>query len=305
VLLNPGDRVAVENPSYLAALQVFQGYEVDVHPIASDDDGMRMDALEAALAQGPVRMIYLTPTFQNPKGTTLALERRQRLVELAGRHQVPVVEDDPYGELRYAGSRLPTLASASAGNAEVIFLSTFSKTLAPGLRVGWAVASGPMIRAMAVAKQSTDLHTNTLTQRALAQLLRTFDLKAHVARLCAVYGERCRTMLGALQRSFPQGAQWTRPQGGLFLWCQLPDGVSTERLLAAAVAQKVAFVPGDPFFTGAPAHPYLRLNFSNRPPEAIEDGIGRLGRVLAQALAAAPVGQVESVHARARPARRL
>ena len=280
IVLDPGDTVIVENPSYLAALQVFEGYEANVATVGSDDEGMRVDQLERALERTKAKLIYLVPTFQNPKGTTLSLERREQLVRIAREHGVLVLEDDPYSELRYRGEPLPPVAALDP-RAPVVYLSTFSKTLAPGLRIGWAVGAPEVVRALTVAKQAADLHTNTLAQRAVGRLLETFDYEAHLARIRGLYGERCAAMLSALAGSFPAGTRWTHPDGGLFLWVGLP-GIDAEELLVDAVHERVAFVPGAPFFARAKDRTFLRLNFSNRPPAAIADGIARLGAAAAR-----------------------
>lgn len=280
VLLDPGAVVLVENPSYLAELQVLAAAEAKVIAVGSDEHGIDVAEVAALLERHPVRLIYLVPNFSNPRGTTLSLERRHALVALAQAHQVAILEDDPYGALRFRGEHLPGLAALD-DQGVVISLGTFSKTLAPGLRLGWAHA-GPQVRKhLVVAKQASDLHNASLAQRAVAELLRDFDYAGHLKTLCRVYGERCEVMLQAIARHFPRGTQVTRPQGGLFIWVELPGQVDTEPLLAQAVAQKVAYVPGAPFFASAPRRNTLRLNFSNRSPELIERGIERLGRVLA------------------------
>ncbi|MBK7865369.1 MAG: PLP-dependent aminotransferase family protein [Archangiaceae bacterium] len=280
VLLDPGAVVLVENPSYLAELQVLAAAEAKVIAVGSDEHGIDVAEVAALLERHPVRLIYLVPNFSNPRGTTLSLERRHALVALAQAHQVAILEDDPYGALRFRGEHLPGLAALD-DQGVVISLGTFSKTLAPGLRLGWAHA-GPQVRKhLVVAKQASDLHNASLAQRAVAELLRDFDYAGHLKTLCRVYGERCEVMLQAIARHFPRGTQVTRPQGGLFIWVELPGQVDTEPLLAQAVAQKVAYVPGAPFFASAPRRNTLRLNFSNRSPELIEKGIERLGRVLA------------------------
>jgi 2-aminoadipate transaminase len=285
ILLDPGDVVAVENPSYLAALQVFSGAEADVQVVGSDDDGMRVDELEALVATRPVKLIYVVADFNNPKGTTLALARRLRLVELAARHGIVVLEDDPYGELRFRGTRPPSLAALDEAGV-VLQLGTFSKTLAPGMRIGWIAGAPALIRACTTAKQAADLHSGTLSQRAAAKLLETFDYDGHLERIRAVYGQRCDDLLAALARHLPAGARWTRPDGGLFVWVTLPEGLRTDDLLVRAVDRKVAFVPGGPFFARAPQHNCLRLNFSNRSSDLIEVGMARLGEVIREALAA-------------------
>jgi 2-aminoadipate transaminase len=277
-LLDAGDTVVVENPSYLAALQAFEGYEVNFEVVGSDDDGMRVEELEAVLRRTRVKLIYLVPTFQNPRGTTLPLERRLLLVRLAAEYGVSVLEDDPYGELRYAGTPLPPLGALEP-RANVITLGSFSKTLAPGLRLGWAIAREGTIRALTIAKQAADLHTGLLSQRAVARMLESFDYDEHLRRIRALYGERCRAMLAALE-DFPAGTSFTRPDGGLFVWARLPHGLDAQELLADAMRERVAFVPGAPFFAKAPQRDTLRLNFSNRSPELITLGMERLGRLV-------------------------
>jgi 2-aminoadipate transaminase len=279
VFLEAGDRVLVENPCYLAALQVFSGYEASFITVDSDDHGMRVDQAARALESSQAKLIYLVPTFHNPKGTSLSLERRRQLVELSRRHHVPILEDDPYGELRYQGERVPPLAALDR-DGMVIYLSTFSKTLCPGLRIGWLTASEKIMSSLVIAKQAADLHTTTLEQHAVAKLLQTFDYDAHVARLCEVYGQRCRTMRDALEKYFPAGVRWTRPDGGLFLWVELPEHIDGDDLFHDALPHKVAFVPGAPFFANDVRHNFIRLNFSNQPPELIEEGVRRIADVL-------------------------
>ena len=281
IFLEPGDTVVVENPCYLAALQVFRGYEARLVAVGSDDEGMRVEEVERAIegAASRPKVIYVVSQFHNPKGTTLNFERRRRLLEVARRYSVPVVEDDPYGELRYSGATIPPLAALD-DEGLVIYLSTFSKTLSPGMRVGWAHASDEIFRALVRAKQAADLHTNTIQQRAAARLLASFDFDAHVERIKTVYGERRDAMLAALAEHFPAGSRWTRPEGGLFLWAELPEGVRAEDLFEEAIAARVAFVPGAPFFAADPRHNFMRLNFSNSSIGAIEAGIKRLGNLL-------------------------
>jgi 2-aminoadipate transaminase len=278
VMLDPGDTVAVENPSYLAALQTFSGYEVSFSVVGSDDDGMRVEELEHL--PRPPKLIYLVPNFQNPKGTTLSLERRKALVRYAQRHRVLILEDNPYGELRFQGEHLPSLASLD-DEGVVVNLGSFSKVLAPGLRIGWMVAPREVLRAATVVKQAADLHTATVAQRATARLLSNFDFNGHLERLRAVYGERCEAMVAALEKHMPEGTRWTKPEGGMFIWAQLPQGMSADALFPLALEKRVAFVPGTPFFAGEARHEFMRLNFSNRPPELLEEGMRRLGAVIA------------------------
>jgi 2-aminoadipate transaminase len=293
VLLDPGTVIAVENPSYLAALQAFSSYGADYATIASDEDGMRMDDLERQVLLRGIRVLYLVPNFQNPKGTTLSLARRHQLIDLASRHGLAIIEDDPYGELRFAGDALPSLASLDSTRPEperlVIRLGSFSKTLAPGLRIGFATGPRELIRAMTVAKQSSDLQTGTLSQRVTARLLQDFDFDAHLAKLTQVYGQRCDAMLQALDNYMPTGTRWTHPQGGMFVWVELPRQLRAEDLFPHAIANKVAFVPGSGFFAGDRRHEFMRLNFSNCPTGKIAEGMTRLGIVIRGALARPPV----------------
>ena len=279
IFLDPGDEIIVENPCYLAALQSFSGYEARFVTIETDDEGMKVDQAERALTQSNPKLIYVVSDFSNPKGTTLSVERRKRLIDLSIRHRIPIVEDDPYGELRYMGERLPSLAAMDRAGM-VIHLSTFSKTISPGIRIGWVAAADEVIQEMTIAKQAADLHTSTVEQRAVARMLETFDYDGHVSLLCRTYGERCQTMRKAIEEFFPPEARWTRPEGGLFLWVELPDHISGDLLLEEAVRDRVAFVPGGPFFAEAPRHNFIRLNFSNQFPELIEEGIKRLGDLI-------------------------
>ena len=281
IFLDPGDIVAVENPSYLAALQTFAGCEATFMVADSDDDGMVVESLERAIHERRPKLIYIVTEFHNPKGTTLSLERRRRLVRLAQAHRIPILEDNPYGELRFRGEAPPPLAALD-DEGVVMHLGTFSKTLAPGMRLGWMVGPREMVRAATIAKQAADLHTGTLAQRAAARLLKTFDYDGHLAALRPIYGERCVAMLRALEKHLPPGTRWTKPDGGLFVWAELPERMSADEIFADALREKVAFVPGSAFFADAPKRQFLRLNYSNRPADLIEEGMARLGRVVAR-----------------------
>ncbi|RKG83761.1 PLP-dependent aminotransferase family protein [Corallococcus sp. CA049B] len=283
ILLDPGDLVVVEDPSYLAALQTFGGYEVEFATVRSDDAGMDTDDLAALLKKRVPKLLYVIPNFQNPKGTTLSLERRKALVRLAQEHRFVILEDDPYGELRFRGVHLPSLASLD-DQGVVLSLSTFSKTLAPGLRLGWVTGPRALLKSLTIAKQATDLHTATLAQRATARLLETFDYAGHIQALMPIYAERANAMLAALETHMPKGTKWTRPDGGMFLWVELPQGLDAATLLPRAVEQKVAFVPGAPFFANDQKPQFMRLNYSNRPPDLINEGMKRLGAVISDAL---------------------
>ena len=294
IFINPGDRLLVEKPTYVGALQAWNAYQAEYITIALDDEGMQTDELEAALRVGP-KFIYVLPNFHNPAGVTLARERRQRLVELADRYGVPLIEDDPYGQLRYEGEHLPPLVVLDrqlqgregvpySGN--VLYLSTFSKTLAPGLRLGWVVAPAEVIQRLVQAKQGADLHTSTLAQMIAFEVARGGFLDRHVRCLRTVYRERRDAMVAALRRSVPTDVHWTTPQGGLFLWVTLPEPLDAAALLQAAIAEHVAFVPGAAFFADGTGQHTFRLNFSNASPARIQEGIRRLGTVLGRALAA-------------------
>jgi 2-aminoadipate transaminase len=294
VLLDPGATVLVENPTYLAALQAFSACEAKVVALPGDADGLRTELLEDAVRAHRPALIYLVPEFQNPRGTTLAEDRRAELAAVALRHGVPVLEDDPYGALRFRGA--PSAPIAALADGLTFYLGTFSKTLAPGLRLGWIHGPKALVRTLTVAKQACDLHTATLAQHAVVKLLETFDYEAHLGRIRAEYRERCEAMLRALERSMPAGTRWSRPDGGLFLWLELPPGVRDDEVFRAAIEHAVAVVPGSGFFVGPPEHGFLRLNFSNQSVDNIALGMARLGQTLAElgATGAARPGRTSS-----------
>ncbi len=288
ILINRGDHVLVESPTYLGALQAWNAYGAEYITVPMDEHGMVTDALEEALRSGP-KFIYVLPNFQNPTGVTLAMERRMKLIELADRYGVPIVEDDPYGQLRYEGEHLPSavvLDSQFRDNCKVcyggnvIYLSTFSKTLAPGLRLAWVVAPPEVIRKLVQAKQGADLHTSPFNQFVAYEVAKGGFLDRHVKLIRDVYRQRRDVMLAAMDGYFPPGVEWTHPEGGLFLWGTLPESLSSSDVLKTAIEQKVAFVPGGPFYPNGGGHNTMRLNFSNATPEKIMEGISRLGRVI-------------------------
>jgi 2-aminoadipate transaminase len=291
ILIDPGDKILVESPTYLGALQAWTPYGAEYLTVPTDKDGMVTDALEAALQKHP-KFIYAIPNFHNPLGVTLTLERRRKLVELAERYGVPIVEDDPYGQLRYEGEHLPSLLTLDGEtrkggpgyDGNVIYLSTFSKTLAPGLRQAWVTAPTPLIRKLVQAKQGADLHTPTFNQMVTYEVGHGGFLDRHIHLIRRVYKERRDIMLAALDTSFPHQMDWTQPQGGLFLWAIAPENVDTSEVLKRAVEEKVAFVPGAPFHPDGRGQNTMRLNFSNASPDQIRDGIGRLGKVLAASI---------------------
>jgi len=292
LLINRGDRILVESPTYLGALQAFGLMGAEYVTVPADNDGMQTCNMEQALRSGP-KFMYVLPNFQNPGGTTLSRSRRDQLVALSDKYGIPIIEDDPYGQLRYEGEHITPLVVLDRTNLDrdddyklgnVIYLSTFSKVLAPGLRVAWIVAPAEVIAKLAQLKQSTDLHTSTFTQMVTYEAARDGFIDEHVKLIRATYKERRDAMLAALQDFFPPEVSWTHPQGGLFVWVTMPPGIDSSRLLDVALRQNVAFIPGDPFFPDGDPGSHMRLNFSNAQPEMIREGIRRLSIAVAHEL---------------------
>jgi len=283
VLLDPGDVLICDAPTYPGALPTFLTYEADVRQIECDRDGMRIDLLEEMLirlaAEGKrPKFIYSVPTFQNPAGVTLSLERRLRLVELAAEHEIIVVEDNPYGLLRFEGEPLPTLHNLDAGGY-VVYLGTFSKILSAGLRLGWIVAPRPIREKVVLGKGAADLCTSTLTQDFAGHYFRDDNWIAYIEELRDIYRRRRDTMIKAIERHFPAGFVRSHPDGGLFLWATMPEGMDTEDLLAKALQRGVAFVPGTSAYVDGRGRRSMRLNFSGVREEEIAEGIRRIGAV--------------------------
>ncbi|MFJ5039810.1 aminotransferase-like domain-containing protein [Streptomyces parvulus] len=276
-LLEPGDTVLVESPCYLAALQAFAFAGARVVAVPGDEDGIDPGALEELVVRERPKLLYTVPTFQNPTGRTMPAARRAAVAEVAGRCGLWIVEDDPYGELRFEGGRVPWIASCDGVRDRTVLLGSFSKVMAPGLRLGWLRAPAGLLRACAVAKQAADLHTPTVNQLAAARYLADRDLDAHVARVAAAYGVRRDAMLTGLADALPAGSRWTRPEGGMFLWARLPEGYDTTALLPEVVRHDVAYVPGAPFHAGTPDRATLRLCFVTQTPDEIAEGLRRLG----------------------------
>ena len=276
VLLEPGDVVLVEEPSYLAALQCFALAGARVVPVACDEEGIVPEALDAAAAAERPVAVYLIPNFQNPTGRTLPAERRAAVAEIAARRGLWLIEDDPYGALRFDGSAEGPIAALRPAADRTLALSTLSKIAAPGLRIGWVRTPAPLRRGLVVAKQAADLHSSTVDQAAAAAWLDAVDLPAQITRLCDVYRERRDALLGGLAEALPPGSTWNRPAGGMFVWARLPAGHDAQALLASAIEQRVAFVPGAPFFAGTPDSRALRLSFTTHPPQEIRSGLERL-----------------------------
>ncbi len=279
VFIDEGDTVLTDRPTYLGAIQAWTAYEAHFVTVPLDDDGSRVDMLEDVLSHEPVKFIYSLPNFHNPAGVTLSLERRRNLVDLAARHGVFIVEDDPYGELRFEGEDITPIVVMHKENT--IYLSTFSKTLAPGIRLGWIVAPSKIISKLVQAKQGADLHTSTFVQMVANDICQRGFLRQHVKHIRDTYKERCAMMLSAMDRYFPAEVRWTRPEGGLFLWVILPKGTDCMELLKAAIEKKVAFIPGTAFYPdGNSGHNTFRLTFATASPEMIEEGIRRLGKAI-------------------------
>jgi 2-aminoadipate transaminase len=284
VLLDPGDLVVIENPSYLGAIQAFDAYQASYLDVATDDDGMIPAALRDALATAPRRpkLIYLIANFANPTGITTSLARRRELVAIAREFAIPIFEDDPYGRLRYSGEPIASLAALAGGDG-VIYAGTASKTIAPGMRVAWVVLPDPVLRDRVVmAKQAADLHTSTFAQRAVyAYVKREGAVDRHVAKMVPVYRARRDAMVRELQARLPPGWSWAYPDGGLFLWLRAPEHVDTTQLLVRALDEHVAFVPGAPFWVNRDVRNTLRMSFSNTPEARIVEGIDRLCTAIA------------------------
>jgi DNA-binding transcriptional MocR family regulator len=297
LLLDPGDVVITESPSYLGVLQVFQAAGVRLLTVPLDEQGMQVDLLEQILARSRPKLIYTLPTFQNPTGVTLSLERRYQLLALAQRYQVPILEDDPYGELRYEGTPMPALKALDR-HGHVLYLSTFSKMLFPGLRLGWLVAPEPVIERLTLIKQLTDLHTNTLGQWALAEFCRRGLLDKHLTHLREVYPQRRDAMCTALERHCPPDMTWNRPEGGFYLWCRLPEGLRARELLAEAARRQVAFIVGDAFHVDGGGQEWMRLNFTSHTEETITEGVKRLGQAMETLLQAQPTQPAEALSLR-------
>ena len=284
VFLDAGDAVLTENPTYLAAIQAFQSQEARFVPVPTDGEGLIPAALPELVARHKPKFLYVIPNFQNPTGVTLTAARRRELIAAATALNLFVVEDDPYGKLRYSGEDLPPLKALDGDAGHVIYLSTFSKTIAPGLRLGWMVATPEILARVVVAKQATDLHTSSLDQRVAFDYLTAADPAPHLERIRAAYGERFAVMDRALRAAMPQGFDWTHPQGGMFLWVACPEGLDSAQLLQAALCRKVVFVPGRDFFPDGGGHNFMRLNFSNSAPPRIEEGVARLAALCREAL---------------------
>jgi len=283
VLIDEGSKVLVETPSYLGALQAFSLFQPEFSAMETDGQGIVVDALSDEQLRG-ARFMYCLPNFQNPTGRRMPLERREALLEKAIAAGVPVVEDDPYGELCYSGDALPSLLSMAPEH--VIYMGSFSKVLAPGLRLGFVVAPEQLHAKLVQAKQAADLHTPSFSQRIVYEAVQDGFLDAHIPTIRALYSRQCQLMLAALEEHFPKQARWNRPEGGMFIWVDLPEGVDSASLLVKAIERNVAFVPGAPFYAAHPKPNTLRLSFVTVPEHKIQSGVRTLGALLKEAMAA-------------------
>lgn len=286
ILVNDGDVIITERPSYLGAIMAFKAYSPRFIDIPMDDEGMDMDVLEETLkSEDRVKFIYVIPDFQNPTGKTWSIERRQKLVELANEYDVVIVEDNPYGELRFEGQRPPAVKSFDT-HGRVIFLGTFSKTFCPGMRLGWVLGEGELLNKFVLVKQGADLQTSSLGQRELNQFMEDYDLDEHIGTILEVYRKRRNVMLEAMDTYFPkaEGLSYVYPNGGLFTWVELPAHISAQELFNKAIEKNVAFVPGDAFFPNGGVENTMRLNYSSMGEEKIKEGIKRLGAAIEEML---------------------
>ncbi|MDE6221917.1 MAG: PLP-dependent aminotransferase family protein [Lachnospiraceae bacterium] len=278
VLLDQGDGVIVEKPTYLAAIQAFSMHRPIFYPVELTEEGMNPEQLANAL-QNPVKFVYAIPDFQNPTGLTYSAENRRHIYEILKDRNVVLIEDDPYGELRFDGERLPYIGAGKLPNS--ILLGTFSKTVTPGMRTGFIISENKeLLKYISIAKEAGDLHTNIFSQYLIWDYLANNDLEVHIAKIKALYQKQAQAMMDAMDKYFPSTVKYTKPHGGMFLWVTLPEGVSAMSLFPKALERKVAFVPGDPFYTGTEKANTMRLNYTNADCETIEEGIHRLGDLL-------------------------
>ena len=290
VFLDEGDVILCESPTYLGAINAFRAYEPRFVSVATDDEGMIPEDLELHLSTNHnVKLVYTVPDFQNPSGRRWSVNRRRALVEIATRRGVTVIEDSPYAELCFDGEPYPAVATYDA-HGLVVRLGTFSKLLSPGMRLGWVVGDSDLLRKYVLAKQGADLHTSSLSQLLAARFITDHDFEGHIERIRKVYGSRCRAMIAAMKEHFPDDIRFTRPAGGLFLWVELPEGISSREVLELSLEENVAFVPGGAFYANGGHENTMRLNFSAMPEDRITEGIRRLGLVLADALEPAVAG---------------
>lgn len=280
LFINEGDKIICESPSYVGALNAFRAYMPEFIDVKMEHDGMDMNALEEAIIKYKnVKYIYTVPDFQNPTGITMSMEKRKRLVEIAEKYEVPVIEDNPYYEIRFEGEKIPPIKSFDKSGM-VIYLGSFSKTFCPGLRIGWIMAEKNILRKYVLIKQGADLQNNTLSQMELSRFLTEYNFDAHINKVTKIYKSRKEAMFNAIKREFPDFIEYTNPKGGLFTWVKLPDKFTSSQVFEKAIEQKVAFIPGDAFYANGSNVNHFRLNFGTVNEELINEGIVRLGKVL-------------------------
>jgi 2-aminoadipate transaminase len=278
VFIGKGERIAIERPAYLGAIQAFSVYEPEFCPVHLLEDGVDIERLKSVLDEHRFKLFHTVINFQNPSGISYSQNRREELAELFAQYDTVFVEDDPYGELRFAGVQPQSMRSLLDGRA--VLLGSFSKTIAPGLRLGWICAEREIMDKLVVAKQASDLHSNSLCQRIVHRYLMDNDVDKHIETIIAAYRRQRDVMVAAIEENFPQEVHSTRPEGGMFLWVTLPERLSALELFNRAVEEKVAFVPGTPFFVDGGGKSNMRLNFSNSDEDKIEEGIQRLGKIM-------------------------
>jgi 2-aminoadipate transaminase len=278
VFLEDGRSAVMERPGYLGAIQAFSLYTDRIIQVPMEDDGFDLNVFEGALIRGSVGVVYMISNFQNPSGASYSLEKREAVARICGEYGVPLVEDDPYGELRFSGEDLHPVTSFMESGG--ILLGTFSKIGVPGFRIGWMIAESEILDSLIVVKQAADLHTSAFDQQVAWQYLENEDIDKHIHEVRGLYGRHCDLMISLIEEHFPAQVRYTRPDGGMFLWVTLPDGCSSLELFEAAVRQKVAFVPGTPFHADGGGENTMRLNFSNADERSIEEGIRRLGKCI-------------------------
>ncbi len=285
VLLNTGDKVVVENPSFIGTLNSLRSYQADLIGVSVESDGMNVDELEEVLKNNDVKLIYTIPTFQNPSGTTMSLEKRKRVLALAQKYDVLIIEDNPYGDLRFAGEDVATIKSMDK-EGRVIYVGSFSKILSPGMRLGYVVAPKEICDRIEVVKQVNDVHTPVLTQMMCVEFMKKYNIDSYIQKNRELYGKKCRLMLDLMKECFPEGkVEWTEPEGGLFIWCTCPTCENIDVIVNKSLERKVAIVPGSNFATDitAPSNQF-RLNYSSASVEKIEKAIRILGEVLTENL---------------------
>ena len=282
-ILNKGDGVIIEEPGYLGAIQAFMMFEPEFYPVTLEHEGLKLDELEAALKKG-VKFAYTVPNFQNPTGLTYTQERRDAICELFNKYDTVLIEDDPYGELRFKGSKLPYIGAGKLAHS--VIHGSFSKTVTPGMRLGFMLTQDDeLMQHLITAKQSSDLHTNIFSQYMIYDYLAHNEYQQHVDKIVALYKEQSDAMLAAIKEYFPANVKYTEPEGGMFIWVTLPEGMSALKLFHKAMEKKVAFVPGDPFYVGKSDVNTFRLNYTNSTDEVIREGIKRLGEVIKESMA--------------------